>query len=226
MKDKNKLIIAIIAVVLIAIVVVGATYAYWSWSTGTNEQTNVTFSVPSGSTLLSATIDGGTMSVSKLAPTSCGNSTYGSKATVTLKYTNQSSATAYVTGTLTVKNFTKPHGTTSGTIKPTAADLGFLKYSLRTGDSSCTTGTELASGDFAALYNKTTGVIMTNAVLEKNIASGVSNKTKTMHLYVWLDKAYGYENVGSNNVTDPMQDLSFTISWSGSIDNTPANQPS
>ena len=225
MKEKNKLLIAIIAVLLIAIVVVGATYAYWSWQTAPNEQTNVSFTVPSGSTLLSASIDGGTMSVSKLAPTSCGNATYGAKSTVTLTYTNQSSATAFVSGTLTVNNFTKPHGSTSGTIKPTATDLGYLRYTLRTGDTSCTTGTEIASGNFAALYNKTSAQIMTNAALKKNIATGTTNGTQVMHLYVWLDSSYNYTNIGSGVVSDPMEDLSFTISWSGSIDNTPANQP-
>ena len=223
MKEQNKLIISIITVILIAVVVVGATYAYWSWTTNTNEQTNVVLSVPSGSTLLKASIDGGTMSVSNLAPTSCGNTTYGFKSTVTLTYTNKSSAAASIYGTLTVNDFTKPNGSTSGVIKPTTEDLEHLRYSLRTDDTDCQTGTELVSGNFAALYNKTTAEIMKNAVLEKNIATNTINGTKIMHLYIWLDNDYEYENVGSNVVSDSMQDISFTLSWSGIIDNTPAN---
>lgn len=225
MDERKKIIISIIIVILIAVVVVGATYSYWSWVTSNNEQTNVMLSVPSGSTLLKATLDGGMISVSNLAPTDCGNTTYSSKSTITLTYTNKSSTTAFINGILTVKDFTKPHGSTSGTIKPTITDLGYLRYSLRIGDTSCSDGTELASGNFADIYNNTTAVILNNGVLEKNIAPGTTNETKTLHLYVWLDKDYEYKNIGSNTVADPMEDLSFTLSWSGSIDNTPANQP-
>ena len=225
MRENKKLTIAIIMVTLIAIIVVSGTYAYWTWIVATNEQTKVLLTVPSGSTLLNASIDGGTMVVSKLSPATCGNTVYGAKSTVTLNYTNQSPVTAFVLGTLTVNNFIKPYGSVSGTITPSTIDLEYLRYSLRMEDTDCSTGTELASGNFAALYNTTTANIMTNVMLKNNISSGTTNGTQIMHLYIWLDKDYEYTNVGSGSVTDPMQDLSFTILWSGSINNTPVNQP-
>ena len=67
MKENKKLIIAIIAVIAIVIVVFGATYAYWLWNSNNNERTLVNLTVPNSTEALSATIDGGTMSVSDLA---------------------------------------------------------------------------------------------------------------------------------------------------------------
>lgn len=218
MKEKNKILIAIIAVILIIAAVVGATYAYWTWQTSAADQTNVAFTVPSGEAQLKATLNGATLSVSKLAPTTCTNTKYAAKAVPVLTYTNNTGVNANAYGTLTVTNFTKPHGATSGTITPTAADLGNLKYALTTSSTSCTTGV-IASGDFSALYNKTSAALFSDKLLQGNITSGTTNATKTMYLYVWLDKDYEYTNTGSKTVTDPMQDLSFTLTWTGSITN-------
>ena len=45
MKDRKKLIIAIVAVLIIIVLVGGATFAYWTWVTNTAQQTNVSFVV-------------------------------------------------------------------------------------------------------------------------------------------------------------------------------------
>ena len=40
--------------------------------------------------------------------------------------------------------------------------------------------------------------------------------TQTYYLYIWLDSSYEHTNTGSVN-SDPMQGLSFTTQWSGTI---------
>ena len=211
MKTKNKIIISIIAVVAITIAVVGATYAYWQWQSSNTERTTVNFTVDLG---LEATLDGGTLSVSKLAPTaSCTNSTYATKAPVTLKYSNNSGAPARALGTLTVTTFSVKSGRDAF-----ASDaLTHLHYALTTSDSSCETGM-VTSGTFSG-KGSSGSVLFTDVVLQNNIASPTTNGTKNMWLYVWLDKDYKFTNVGSGAVQDPMEDLTIVLTWSGKITN-------
>lgn len=213
MKENKKLIIAIIAVIAIIIVVFGATYAYWSWQENTSERTLVNLTVPDSTEQLSALIDGGTMTVSNLAPTSsCLNSNYASKSTVILTYTNNSDTVAKITGNLTVTAFNAPHGTPGAT-----TDLSHLHYALTTNPSSCSANL-ITSGTFT---NKgTVGArLFVNQPLQNNIPVGTTDATKTMYLYVWLDSGYEYIVSGTEGITDPMQDLTFTLTWSGNISN-------
>ena len=215
MKEKNKLIISIAAVVAMVIAVVGATYAYWTWASANNERTLVNFTVDLG---LTATLDGGTISVSRLAPTSsCTNSTYSTKAPVTLNYSNNSGAPAIATGTLTVTQFTVQSGRSAF---PTNA-LTHLHYALTTSSSSCTTGA-ITSGTFSG-KGSNGSVLFTDTVLQNNIATGTTNGSKNMWLYVWLDDSYTFQNVGSEAVQDPMQDLQIILTWSGKITNQPTS---
>ena len=214
MKENNQLIISIVRVVAIVSAVVGATYAYWQWQTGTNEQTSVTFTVLNNTEMLSASLDGGTLTVSKLAPvTSCTNSTYATKANATLTYTNNSGSPARATGTLTVTTFTVKSGRDAFQTN----DLTHLHYALTTSSSSCSTGV-IASGTFEG-KNSNGSVLINNVVLQDNIASGTTNGTKPMYLYVWLDKDYTFTNVGSGAVQDPMEDLTIVLTWTGQITN-------
>ena len=64
-KKKNKLLISIIAVVAIILIIAGSTYAYWTWQTATNQQTNVSVTVQ-GATM---TITGNNMTSATLRPT-------------------------------------------------------------------------------------------------------------------------------------------------------------
>lgn len=223
MKERNKLIIALVAVALIIVAVVSATYAWWTWTTNSSEQTTVSFTVPDGSTLLNASLNGGTLTVDKLAPVSSCTNTHGyaKKATVILTYTNNTTAAAKIYGTLKVTNFTSPHGT------PTATDLSHLHFALTTSSSSCTSNfvdgkqsaQTAATGTFSG-KTANNSALFTDLELKSNITAGTTNGTQTMYLYVWLDGDYSYtQNVGSGNVNDPMEDISFTLTWSGTITN-------
>ena len=44
-KEKKNLFISIIAIITIIMLIAGSTYAYWSWQTATNQQTNVRVTV-------------------------------------------------------------------------------------------------------------------------------------------------------------------------------------
>lgn len=213
MKERNKLIIAIIAVILIIAVVIGATYAYWQWSTNTTQATNVKFTVPTQDKLLGATLNGGgSTTVSNLAPAACTNSTYAMKKQISLSYFNQTSQTASIKATLTVSNWTQPH---TGTLR-----LNNLHYALTTGTNAgngCDKGTVVAGGSSSSFV--TSGALINNIEIKSASAgTGTSTEpaTETYYLWVWIDKNDTGSNTGST-VTDPMQDLSFTLTWTGSI---------
>ena len=107
MKERNKLIIAIIAVALIVIVVVGATYAYWQWTSNSAQNTAVTFTVPNKDAQLSASLKGGgSTTVNNLAPAACTNSTYAMMKPLLLTYANNTDQTARVKATLTITSWT------------------------------------------------------------------------------------------------------------------------
>ena len=212
MNEKNKIIISIIAVIAIIVAVVGATYAYWTWTTNESERTIINFTYEPN---LSATLSGGTLTVSKIAPTTSCTGTYATKVPVTLKYSNGSGSPAVAKGTLTVTAWTVQSGRSAFQ----TGDLAHLHYALTTSNSNCTTGAiSGATGTFDG-KGSAGSVLFSNVVLQDNIATGTSDATKTMYLYVWLDGDYEFQNVGSGAVQDPMQDLSFTLTWSGQITN-------
>ena len=216
MKERDKLIIAIVAVVLIIIVVIGATYAYWQWSSNTAQRTNVSFTVPNSASVMGATLNGGGSStVSNLAPAACTNGTYAFKKEVTLSYYNQTPSTADIKATLTLSNVSQPH---SGTLR-----LNNLHYSLTTGTNagnSCTSGTVVAGGSTSAFPAFTNGTKLLNAVTIKtaaaNSGTSASPLSETYYLWIWIDSGDNGSNTGGT-VTDPMQDLSFTLTWTGSM---------
>lgn len=205
MKERNKIIIAIVIVIAIIAVVVGATYAYWQWQTSAEQQTDVSFTVQND---LSATlIGGGTTAVSNLAPAACTNSTYAFKKEILLNYQNGTSQAAKVNATLTVSGFNQPH---SGSL-----DLSKLHYVLNTSSENCTSGSILAGGTNSSFVKN--GALINNLKIKDNIAAN-SSGSQNYYLWVWIDKNYTSMNTG-NTISDPMQDLTFKLTWSGSITN-------
>ena len=88
MKDRKKLIIAIVAVLIIIVLVGGATFAYWTWVTNTAQQTNVSFVVNQSDLEgeMYATLEGnGTTTATNLKPATCNGSNAIVK-TITIKY--------------------------------------------------------------------------------------------------------------------------------------------
>ncbi len=215
MKERDKIIIAVVAVLLITVAVVGATYAYWQWTTNTTQQTAVTFTVPNKDDQLSASLaGGGTTTVSSLAPAACTNATYAMKKEMTLTYKNLTTQPASVKATLTVSNWTQPH---TGTLR-----LNKLHYALTTGSaggSGCDAGTNrtLVAGGSSSSF-VTSGALINNIEI-KAVPANTAQDSQTYWLWVWIDSSDNGSNSGST-ISDPMQDLSFTLTWSGSIANT------
>jgi len=214
MKEKNKLIIAIISVMMIIVVVIGATYAYWQWTTNTTQQTAVEFTVPTKDAQLSASLNGGaTTTVSNLAPAACTNATYAMKKAMTLTYKNLTTQTASVKAKLTVSNWNQPH---TGTLR-----LNKLHYALTRGSDAggdCTAGTNrtlVAGGSDSSFV--TSGALINNIEI-LSVPANTEEDTETYYLWVWIDSSDNGLNTGST-VTDPMQDLSFTLTWTGTISN-------
>ncbi len=213
--DSKKLIGTIIGVIAFVALIASATYAYWSWSSNESQKTVVNFTVNPG---MEASIDGGTLSVSKLAPiinSSCATSPYATKAMMTLHYSNNSGLAAQVLGTLTVTTFTVQSGRNAFQ----TGDLAHLHYALTTSSSSCSSDV-ITSGTFDG-KGSNGSVLFSDAVLKDNIATGTTNGSRTMYLYIWLDSGYSFQNVGSGAIQDPMEDLTIVLNWSGSISNVP-----
>lgn len=215
MVETRKLIGAIVGIVAFIALIVGATLAYWQWTTNSTQRTNIKFNVVSSlDELMGANLDGGgSITVSNLAPASCTNSSYAMKKQVTLTYYNLTSQNASIKGTLTLSN---PHQEHSGTLR-----LNNLHYALTTGDNagdSCTSGTIVAGGANSAFPAFTNGTKIINDIQLKlaspNSGTPQAPLSETYYLWVWIDSMDNGSNVGST-VTDPMQDLSFTLTWTG-----------
>lgn len=217
MKDRDKLLIAIGAVLLIIVIVVGGTFAYWSWSTSDAQQTNVSFTV-SGDTLegqLYANLDGGgETAFTNLAPVaSCTNSSYAMKKKLTLNYANATTNPAHIYATLSLSDFATPHGT------PTSEDLAHLHYAVTSTATNC--ATDVVTGMSGVFTSTTDGTLFTTVDLlgGQAIPAGTSTEQeKELYLWVWMDSGYEFTNEGSA-ITDPMQDISFNLTWSGTITN-------
>ena len=212
MKDRNKLILAIVAVVAIVVIVGGATFAYWTWITGTEQQTGVSFTVSEDALKgqLNATMIGGeATNITDLAPVSaCTAGEHVAKLPLTLNYENNTTNGARVNATLTLSNFTAQNGT------PSTEDLSHLHYALTTSDANCTTDAITgASGVFTA----TSGKLLDNVLILNNIGINATG-SQNYYLWIWLDKDYEHQNIGNTN-SDPMQNVTFTLTWSGEITN-------
>lgn len=224
MKDRNKLIIAIIAVLAIIVLVGGATFAYWTWRTDTNQQTVVSFKIENPQAGLYANLEGnGTTEVSALAPAACDNTEHAVMKRVDIKYLNKTVQDATITATLSVSDL----NLRSSDYIPTTAQLQNLKYALTTTDDLCTTdvATDLdnnqISGDFSDITFNDEGE-HTNLPLKLfdvtfNAPGNMTKEeTQTYYLWIYLSSDYEYENIG-NTISDPMQELEFTTQWSGEI---------
>jgi hypothetical protein len=194
MKDKNKLIITIVAIILAAIVIVGATYAYWSWTTATNDQTNVTFTVSSG---FSCGADGGgsiTSQQKTLAPTSCTNPNYAFQRTITANVTNSRSGSVYMDLYLKVNQ-----------IGTGLSNSQNFKYALTRQANDCTSNI-VSQGTF-------NGVTDNGKVYLFRGSEYPTTDSDTYYLYVWLDAA---------ETDSATQNQTFNISLGGECsDNSP-----
>lgn len=215
MKEKNKFIVAIVAVVAIIALVTSATFAYWQWVSANN--TLINFIVNGndvGAGNLSASINGnGTTTVSSLQPAECTNSNYALKKTVTINYENQTARAATVTANLKVTAFQAGIATSSSTA------FSNLKWALTASSTSCTPATGDLSGTFSGLTfssSKSPSNLPYTLATPTISVPAKTTSSKTYTLWVWIDKNYTSTNTGTT-VSDPLQNMTFTLQWSGQI---------
>ena len=217
MKEKNKIIIAIVAVVAIVLIVVGATYAYWQWTTNSAQESTVNLVVPTADQQLKATLTGADTTVANLAPTNNCTGTYTMTKKITITNLNQTQQAASLKLTLKISSWTQSITGTADTTK--------LHYALTESATNCTTAAEGVSG-YVGTFPANAGVntVLINNLELKTVPAGTTststNYSKDYYLHVWLDSTY--TNTGSlmnegNTINDPMQNLSFTLTWTGSI---------
>ena len=220
MKKNKSIIISIIIVALIIILVGGATYAYWQWQSTNEQQTNISVTIP-GQGSITMTIDGGgNITTKKLAPAQCTNDTYAIQRKVKVTASNNTGTAMTGTIGLTVAALTPAHGSLD------AANKEYIRYALvSTTQSEYEAATFTKSADACATGAVTSGNFSTfsassTITLANNIAiAGTGTTNAYYELYLWIDKDYpGVTTVGTT-VTDPLQDLTINLTWTGSMTN-------
>ena len=137
MKD-NKYLIPIMLIVGVIIWILGGTLAYWNWQSSTAQKTEVTFTV--GSNFSCGANGGGNITNSTyFAPTTCTNSTYALKRTITTSITNNSSDPVYMDLWLNINS-----------IGTGLSNSDNFMYALTTDENSCSNNV-VASGNFKGL---------------------------------------------------------------------------
>ncbi len=190
--DK-KTMFTILTVACLVILLTGGTYAYLSWASNSDDNTNVTFTKGEG---FSCSADGGgniTTGEVSLMPTDCTkNSSHVIKREITVNTTiTDINMPIYMDLWLNVNSM--------GTALSNSSNL---KYSLTTSSTNCATDV-VKTGTFTG---KTTGDKVT-------MISGdtyTSTTTETYYLYIWLD-------INETNADTASQ--SFNLSLGGSCSN-------
>lgn len=229
MKNKNKSALSLIIVLLIIAIALGATFAYWRWVVDEQNKTILDFSVANSEEGIYANLEGnGTTVVEKLQPTNCNSiDTSSNKENVVLKpviinYYNETERSATITATLEVTEF----NIRSQSYIPEIDDLKYIKYALTTTDDSCSNNlvTDLSGNEITGDLSEiafSQGIIsnLPLTLFSQTITIDYSMTEEdiiTYYLWIWLDSTYDHLNIGNNN-TDPLQGLTFTTQWSGTI---------
>ena len=191
---NKKTMFTILIVLGLIIVFTGGTYAYLSWTSNSDDNTNVTFTKGEG---FSCSADGGgniTTGEVSLMPTDCTkNSSHVIKREITVNPSiTDINMPIYMNLWLNVNSM--------GTGLSNSSNL---KYSLTTSSTNCETDV-VSTGTFTG---KTAGDKVT--ILNGNTYT--STTTETYYLYIWLD-------INETNADTASQ--SFNLSLGGSCSNT------
>lgn len=190
---NKKTMFTILIVLGLIIIFTGGTYAYLSWTSNSDDNTNVTFTKGEG---FSCSADGGgniTTGEVSLMPTDCTkNSSHVIKREITVNPSiTDINMPIYMNLWLNVNSM--------GTGLSNSSNL---KYSLTTSSTNCETDV-VSTGTFTG---KTAGDKVT--ILNGNTYT--STTTETYYLYIWLDK----EETSSDTINQ-----SFSLSLGGSCYN-------
>ena len=126
---ENKKRYIIIAIITLLLITIGGTYAYLSWSTTSNQKTNIVFTVQDK---FSCAADGGgniTSSDIVLAPTDCTNSDYAIKREIKV------TPTIYTNLSITMSLWLEINELGEG-----LSNSQNFRYALTTSDNSCVEG--------------------------------------------------------------------------------------
>ena len=208
-KEKNKLIIAIVAVLAIILIVTGATFSYFFWRITEENETNITVKV-GGATL---NISGNNVTNDKIYPTTC-NTSAALKGSATVTAVNSSNMIMETNLKIRVSLYAN-----QGILNET--NLPKLHWAIVDTTNSTTKSclSPDAQGTFenvVAATSKANFPDQTYTDIDTTITFEVPQSTtaiKTYDLYVWLDSSYEYTNVGET-VSDPAQDLLISVKWS------------
>lgn len=204
-KEKNKLIITIIAVLVIIIIVAGATFSYFSWRITEENETNITVKV-GGATL---NISGDNVINDEMYPTTC-NTSAALKGTATVTAINSSNMIMETKLKIRASLFAA-----QGTLNE--SKLSKIHWAIVDTTKSCLSPN--AQGTFANVVPATSRSNFPNQTytdIDTTISFEVPQSTtiiKTYDLYVWIDSDYEHTNVGET-VSDPVQDLLVSVKWS------------
>ena len=190
---NKKTMFTILIVLGLIIIFTGGTYAYLSWASNSDDNTNVTFTKGEG---FSCSADGGgniTTGEVSLMPTDCTkNSSHVIKREITVNTTiTDINMPIYMDLWLDVNSM--------GTALSNSSNL---KYSLTTSSTNCATDV-VKTGTF---NGKTAG----DKVYISNGKNYTSTTTETYYLYIWLD-------INETNADTASQ--SFNLSLGGSCSN-------
>ena len=189
---NKKTMFTILIVLGLIIIFTGGTYAYLSWASNSDDNTNVTFTKGEG---FSCSADGGgniTEGDVVLAPTDCTTGKHVIKREITVNPSiTDINMPIYMNLWLNVNSM--------GTGLSNSSNL---KYSLTTSSTNCETDV-VSTGTFTG---KTAGDKVT--ILNGNTYT--STTTETYYLYIWLDK----EETSSDTINQ-----SFSLSLGGSCYN-------
>lgn len=181
-KDKKKLITAIIITILI-VSILGGTLAYYDWKSTEAQKTAVTVTLEP---TFECAIDGGgpiESSNYQLIPTNCdANSEYVIKREVKVKPTLDNDENSILFDV-----WINVNKLTTG-----LSNNEHFKYALTTSSTSCIEGV-VASGNFNGLLNDGTAEnIKTETILSNTYDSTTED---TYYLYIWLDREAGAETM-------------------------------
>ena len=227
MNMNKNLILSIVAVGLIIALVGGGTYAYWQWTSANN--TVVSFTVTGGTMNIDG---GGNITTKTLAPSTCINATYAIRRKIKVTATNQTTTAMKASVGLNVAALTAGHGSFDSTTDEREkiyyalvttdatqyAASGFSITAAGTNGNACSTNAT-ASGNFGGKAANSSIALLSN--LSVPAASGGTDGSFTGYyeLYIWIDKAYTGKTTSGTTVTDPLQDLTLNLTWTGSMTN-------
>ena len=211
--QNNKMLITTLFVFSFIMLVIGSTLAYWTWTSNNLVAINITTNMGN----IGLLFNGGTTTIDNLAPARCTHSTYSNQIPLTIERYNETEYPAMVTLSLKLSSFTWNNA------KPTSDDLSHIYFAItnknNTCDNSFTSGTLIngtTNNTISTAQAQNTTILTWDYILPENSGTSQNKITENYYLYVWLDPEYTFNNNGNNQIQDPLQDISFTITWDAS----------